>query len=112
MAFDLGRVYITRNEAQLFTDAAALAAAKNLDGTAAGVERAKAAVSSLRNRWKLGTESFSGVKLEFSENGKSVRAMAPTNEVAVTFLRVAGTPEKLAVSAHSVASTNPIRLIE
>jgi Flp pilus assembly protein TadG len=49
MAFDFGRIYIARNEAQLFTDAAALAAAQRLDGTAAGVGRAKEAVARLRN---------------------------------------------------------------
>jgi len=39
MAFDMGRVYIARNEAQIFADAAAMAAAKQLDGTAAGLDR-------------------------------------------------------------------------
>ncbi len=37
LAFDLGRVYIARNEAQVFTDAAAMAAASRLDGTAPGI---------------------------------------------------------------------------
>src|ERR1043166_10081904 len=36
LAFDLGRIYIARNEAQVFTDAAAMAAAANLDGTPVG----------------------------------------------------------------------------
>ena len=70
MAFDLGRVYIARNEAQIFTDAASMAAAKQLDGTAAGLDRARAAVSGLPNRWNLGTENFSGVVIEFSADGK------------------------------------------
>ena len=58
MAFDMGRVYIARNEAQIFTDAAAMAAAKQLDGTAAGLDRARAAVAAMPNRWNLGTENF------------------------------------------------------
>src|ERR1700719_2385306 len=69
MAFDLGRVYIARNEAQVFTDAASMAAAKQLDGTAAGVDRARAAVAAMPNRWNLGTETFSGVVIEFSIDG-------------------------------------------
>ena len=40
LAFDLGRVYIARNEAQVFTDAAAMTAASKMDGTAAGIARA------------------------------------------------------------------------
>src|ERR1051325_3243861 len=36
LAFDLGRIYIARNEAQVFTDAAAMAGAANLDGTPGG----------------------------------------------------------------------------
>jgi uncharacterized membrane protein len=112
MAFDLGRIYIVRNETQLFTDAAALTAAKNLDGTAAGIERAREAVAHLRNRWNLGTESFDGVKLEFSEDARSVRAMAPANQIEITFLQAVGAPAKFTVPARSAAASGPARLIE
>src|ERR1700680_1642926 len=69
-ASDLGRVYIARNEAQIFTDAASMAAAKQLDGTAAGLDRARAAVAAMPNHWNLGTENFSGVVIEFSTDGQ------------------------------------------
>ena len=70
MAFDLGRVYIARNEAQVFVDAASMAAAQQIDGTPAGLDRAHAAVERLPNRWNLGTESFQGVQVEFgADNG-------------------------------------------
>src|SRR5580700_8138637 len=55
LAFDLGRIYIVRNEAQVFTDAAAMAAAARLDGTAGGIRRAREAVARLPGRWNLGT---------------------------------------------------------
>ena len=74
MAFDLGRVYIARNEAQIFADAASMAAAKQLDGTAAGLDRARAAVAAMPNRWNLGTEDFSGVVTEFSADGQQWEA--------------------------------------
>src|SRR5882672_2983427 len=74
MAFDLGRVYIARNEAQIFTDAASMAAAKQLDGTAAGIDRARAAVAAMPNHWNLGTENFSGVVVEFSADGQQWEA--------------------------------------
>ena len=66
MAFDFGRIYIARNEAQVFTDAAAMAAASKLDGTDAGLDRARQAVARLPMRWNLGTKSFTGVVVEFS----------------------------------------------
>lgn len=112
IAFDFGRIYIVRNEAQLFTDAAALAAVQRLDGTAEGVARAREAVNSLPNRWNLGTQSFTGVKLEFSEDARSVRVTAPENQVQITFLRAVGTPETFTVPARSVAAANPPRLME
>jgi Flp pilus assembly protein TadG len=40
LAIDVGRLYIARNEAQAFADAAALAGAVMLDGTAAGLTNA------------------------------------------------------------------------
>jgi len=125
MAFDLGRVYIARNEAQVFTDAASMAAAKQLDGTAAGVDRAVAAVAALPNRWNLGTENFSGVVVEFSADGQQweqqpknltalhyARVTAPDNRVEIMFLRAVGGPQDFKVPARAVASINPVRLTE
>src|SRR5215468_4863528 len=70
LAFDFGRIYIARNEAQVFTDAAAMSAASKLDGTNAGLQRARDAVSKLPIRWNLGTKSFTGVVIEFSTDGQ------------------------------------------
>jgi len=125
MAFDLGRVYIARNEAQIFTDAASMAAAKQLDGTVAGLDRARAAVAALPNRWNLGTESFSGVVIEFSADGQHwetqpkdltalryARVTAPENHVEIMFLRAVGGPQEFTVPARAVASTKPVRLTE
>jgi hypothetical protein len=125
MAFDLGRVYIARNEAQIFADAASMAAAKQLDGTAAGLDRARAAVTALPNRWNLGTEDFSGVVTEFSVDGKQweteprdlkslryARVTAPDNHVAIMFLRAVGGPPSFTVPARATSSTNPVRLTE
>ena len=125
MAFDLGRVYIARNEAQIFADAASMAAAKQLDGTPAGLDRARAAVTALPNRWNLGTENFTGVAVEFSTDGKQwdtqpkdlralryARVTAPDNHVTIMFLRAVGGPPSFTVPARAVASTNPVRLTE
>jgi len=125
MAFDLGRVYIARNEAQVFTDAASMAAAKQLDGTAAGVDRAKAAVAAMPNRWNLGTQTFSNVVIEFSVDGQLwdqqpkdiaalhfARVTAPDNHMEIMFLRAVGGPPEFTVPARAAASTKPVRLTE
>jgi len=125
MAFDFGRIYIARNEAQIFTDAAALTAVQKMDGTSAGLDTARAAVTRLPNRWNLGTATFTGVVVEFSADGTTwdaapsdpatlayARVTAPDNAVAITFLRAVGGPESFTVQAHSVAATNPVRLTE
>ncbi len=125
MAFDLGRIYIARNEAQVFTDAAAMAAAAKIDGTAAGLDRARAAVAKLPMRWSLGTREFSGVAVEFSADGAKwekspkdaapvafARVTAPSNQVEIMFLRAVGGPATFTVPAHSAAASNPVRLVE
>ena len=125
LAFDLGRIYIARNEAQVFTDAAALGAAVKLDGTARGVEAAREAVARVPMRWNLGTKAFTGVVVEFSEGGvkwekdpkspaglRLARVTAPQNTVEIAFLRAVGGPAAFTVPAHSVAAWNPVRLTE
>lgn len=125
LCFDLGRIYIARNEAQVFVDAASLAAAQHIDGTAAGLDRARGAVTRLPNRWNLGTEPFTGVIVEFSGDGEHwesqpkdtaavhfARVTAPDNQLGIVFLRVAGGPESFTVPAHAVAATDPVRLAE
>src|SRR5580698_10503564 len=69
LAFDLGRVYIARNEAQVFADAAAMTAASKLDGSSAGIAKAKESVARLPMRWNLGTSEFKGVVVDFSPDG-------------------------------------------
>ncbi len=125
MAFDFGRIYIARNEAQVFTDAAAMTAAAKLNGTAEGVARAKAGVANLPMRWNLGTQPFSGVVIEFSADGlrwdadpkepaelTMARVTAPANSVDIVFLRAVGGPNRFTVPARSVATANPVRLSE
>lgn len=126
LAFDVGRIYIARNEAQVFTDAAAMAAAAKLDGTPAGVDRARKAVARLPVRWNLGTSAFTGVVVEFSADGREwvqepkettapltmARVTAPANNVDIVFLRAVGGPASFVVPARSVAASNPVRLTE
>jgi uncharacterized membrane protein len=125
LAFDVGRIYIARNEAQVFTDAAAMAAASKLDGTKAGLDHAREAVEHIPMRWNLGTQEFRGVVVEFSADGSKwekdpknassmaqARVTAPDNGVEITFLRAVGGPNYFVVPAHAAAAANPVRLTE
>jgi len=125
LAFDVGRIYIARNEAQVFTDAAAMAAASKINGTKAGLDEARAAVAHVPMRWNLGTQEFKGVIVEFSADGEKweadprdaasmteARVTAPDNSVEITFLRAVGGPNNFTVPAHAAAAANPVRLTQ
>src|SRR5260370_35731480 len=58
LAMDLGRMYITKNEAQSFADSAALYAAQQLDGTTTGLANADNTVATNPNAWNFGTTAF------------------------------------------------------
>lgn len=62
LAVDLGRLYITRNELQGYADAAALAAAMQLNGKQSGVTRAVSAVDAGANRYEFGTRTVSSTQ--------------------------------------------------
>lgn len=125
MTFDLGRIYIARNEAQVFADAASMAAARELDGTPASLPRARAAVENLPAHWNLGSEAFRGVRVDFSADGQLwerepkqpadvhyARVTAPDNRVQIMFLGAVGGPNDFVVPAQAVATTNPVRLTQ
>src|SRR5262245_27589034 len=69
LAVDMGRIYITKNEAQSYSDAAAVSAAMQLNGTADGLSKADAAVAASPNSWNFATTSFTGTLVEYSTNG-------------------------------------------
>lgn len=74
LAFDLGRMFIVRNEAQGYCDAAALAAASMLDGTLTGISNARTAAQTGQyfnssGAWKayhFQNTAFQGVSVEFA----------------------------------------------
>lgn len=116
LVFDIGRAFIAKNEAQAFTDAAALAATIHLNGTNSGITNAKNAVAKAPNKWNLGTKPFASVITEFSEdkitwatnpvnvaNVRYVRVTAPNNSVAMHLLSVTGVSKTMNASAQSVA---------
>src|SRR6266568_9181314 len=71
LAIDIGRMYITKNEAQGYADGAAVSAARELDGAASGITRAGSAVFASTNKWNFGTTDFSGTVVEYSTDGST-----------------------------------------
>src|SRR5690349_22795515 len=57
LALDLGRVYITKNETQSFTDTAAMAAVLKLNGISF-IAAKNAVLNNTKNQWNMGTTIF------------------------------------------------------
>ncbi len=87
LVVDLGRLYIAQNELQAAADAAALAAVYELDGTAAGLERAVAQVESNPNRWNFGTEAPE-FTLTFAAEAAGPFVTGPPDAAEVRYVQV------------------------
>ena len=87
LAVDLGRVYIAKNEAQTFTDLTAIAAARELDGTTEGLNRARAKVTGSTMKWNLNTQTFSAPVIEFSTDATNWSAN-PGSGAGIRYVRV------------------------
>ncbi len=87
-AVDIGRLYIAKNEAQAYSDAAALAAVLELDGTTDGITRALARVSASANRWNLGTRQFTGTQTDFATAAGGPWEANPSPATGYRFARV------------------------
>ena len=77
LAIDVGRMYITKSEAQSFVDTAALGAALELDDTTAGITRAKNVVTADPKKWEFQNDSFTGVTTTFSTASTGPWSAAP-----------------------------------
>jgi Flp pilus assembly protein TadG len=91
LAMDVGRTYITKNEAQAFADAGALAAALKLDGTSAGVTNAQTAATSVGNQWNFATTAFTGTTVEVATSSAgpwTSTSSPPSPATDYTYVRV------------------------
>lgn len=66
LAVDLGHIFIVKNETQAYVDAAAIAAALQMDGTTAGITRANSAATGLSAKWNFDSATLSTPTVEFS----------------------------------------------
>jgi uncharacterized membrane protein len=73
---DLGRMYMIKSEMQAFSDAAALSAALEMDGSDAGFARARKAVNQLTGgpsamRWDMGSRPITEISVGFAKGDSS-----------------------------------------
>lgn len=127
LAFDLGRMFILKNELQTFADASALAAVSQMDGTRAGIQAANTTATQgplgaarpngynfdttpISNVTATYATSFSGTydsyataRFGATNNYRFVNVVA-TADISLDFLPVLpGIPRSYAVSASAVA---------
>lgn len=95
LAIDIGHAYVVKNEAQTFTDFAALAAARELDGTSAGVTRAQTAVTTHAMKWNFSKKAFTNNIVEFSADGTAWSATPDANTALYTRVTTGALPVDL-----------------
>ena len=121
LAVDVGRMYITKNEAQSYADSAALYAVQQLNGTSVGITAADTAVSNNPQKWGFSTNSFTGTTTEYSTDGSTgwatsgsvstanvpdiryVRVTANVTTLPLYLIPVIGVGNTATVRAQSVA---------
>src|SRR5689334_231554 len=67
LAIDIGHAYIARSEVQAYADAAAVAAAAQLNGTSAGITAARSAAQNIPNKWNFDSQSISNPTIQFAQ---------------------------------------------
>src|SRR5260370_6081923 len=91
MAVDIGRMFITKNETQAFGDAVALAAVLALDGTSAGIDKAKNAVTNSNNKWNLGSATVANPTIKFATSSAGPWDPAPNPATGYVYAQVTAT---------------------
>jgi len=100
LGVDVGRMYVIKSELQAFTDAAALSAALELDGSSSGIARAREAAARLTKgpnamKWDMGTRAITLVRASFApgESAPDQRSWQaePKNAGDYRFVRVEAT---------------------
>lgn len=88
LAVDLGRVFVLKNETQVYCDSAAVAAALALDGSAAGIAKAQSAATVSTNKWNFGTASLIP-SVKFATTAAGPWVASPASGAGYTYVSVA-----------------------
>ena len=121
LAVDIGRMLIAKSETQVYCDAAAVAAAMTLDGTATGINHAGSAVAASPNKWSFGTVAVSSPAVTFATSatgpwvanpnpatGYGYVQVSATVSVPLYFLLLVTGQSSFALTSASVAGQSPI----
>jgi Flp pilus assembly protein TadG len=107
LAFDVGRMYIVRNELQAFVDAAALSAAIRLDGTSTGITRARDEVTRMASldKWNMSTQQAAAgeITLEFG--------LSPAGTMPTSWSTNPGSPANYSYARVRVSVGMPVYMI-
>src|SRR5512140_2645672 len=85
LAIDMGHLFIVKNETQAYVDAAAIAAALQLDGTSQGITDATSAASSMANKWNFSTTTVPTPTVEFSDSATGTWLASPAAPATMTY---------------------------
>ena len=91
---DIGRIYVARQELQVFVDEAALAAGFELDGSLDGILRARDAAKAgpgtgtATNRWAFGTQTVQNVVAQFGKAPQGPFEDSPSSGTDYRFVKV------------------------
>jgi Flp pilus assembly protein TadG len=88
LAIDVGRMYITKSEAQSFVDSAALAAAQKLDGSENCFDAAMTAVTNDPKRWRFDNTAFSGEQVTFATSPSGPWVTTAYDPAGYVYVRV------------------------
>jgi Flp pilus assembly protein TadG len=91
LAVDVGRVFIVKNETQSYSDAAAIAASLQLDGTTTGITNATAAVTNSTNKWNLDSASVASPSVSFGKTSAGPWVTSPNPATGYLYAKVTAT---------------------
>ena len=92
---DLGRVYVVKTELQAFVDAAAVAAAYELNGTSQGIQSATNMATSgptgtnTSNKWNFDTQAVTSPTVSFAQTFNGTFVTSPASGTNYRFVQVA-----------------------
>lgn len=111
LGIDIGRMYVIESELQAFSDAAALNAALQLDGTERGIARAREAASVLATgphamKWDMGSQPINDITVRFPQGNSRYVRVVVSAPAPIIFLRAlpAGKAGYSTVAVSSVAA--------
>jgi len=88
LAVDVGRMFVAKNELQVYCDAAATSAAMMLDGTTAGISRATDAVGASANKWNFDTSTITNPSVLFANSASGPWIPSPNPAAGYSLVKV------------------------